>query len=61
MSVRIVFEPKDLWVGIYNHGFYLDGGTGRRRVYICLIPMLPLVIDWQVSPLGAYNPQESSR
>ncbi len=39
LAVRILFEPRDLWVGLYwdkrDDGLYL---------YVCIIPMLPLLI-----------------
>lgn len=38
-EIRIVFEPRDLWVGVY-----WDRQWFALVVYICLIPMLPLKI-----------------
>lgn len=37
MSIRVRFEPRDLWIGAY-----VD--TERRRLYICLLPCLPIVV-----------------
>ena len=38
VSVSIVFEPRDLWVGIY----WTPSGYGKLLIYLCLIPCLPL-------------------
>lgn len=35
--IRIKFEPRDLWLGLF-----VD--TERRRLYICLVPCFPVVI-----------------
>ena len=37
LSISIIWEPRDLWVGIYwNHSKF------ETTVYICLIPCLPV-------------------
>lgn len=36
------FERRDLWLGAY----FDDGPELRRRLYVCLVPMLPIVIQW---------------
>lgn len=41
MHMKIYFEPRDLWVGIY----WTRDGT-IMRLYICLLPMLPIRISW---------------
>jgi hypothetical protein len=38
MNIRIAFKPQDLWIGLYIE---------RRRVYICLLPTLPICITWR--------------
>jgi hypothetical protein len=46
MKVRLEWEPCDLWIGAYWKKRY-----GQQQVYfdlwICLIPMLPLHLEWQ--------------
>lgn len=37
MSVRIKFEPRDLWIGLY-----LDHAA--RTYYLCIVPMLPIIV-----------------
>lgn len=45
MRIRLKFEPCDLWVGAYFS--YADGRFDTvHRLYICLVPMLPIVITW---------------
>lgn len=44
VQVRWLFEPRDLWVGVY-----WDIGSkamySKLSVYICLLPMLPIRIE----------------
>lgn len=37
LHVSVEFKPQDLWVGLY-----VD--VERRRLYICVLPCLPIVI-----------------
>lgn len=47
LVVGVLFEPRDLWIGVYHTGFIDGSGRSRwcRTFYVCLIPMLPLKID----------------
>jgi hypothetical protein len=54
--IRIKFEPRDLWVGAFiktewrGHNSLFDLYT--VTVYVCLVPMLPLILGpfkWQTS------------
>lgn len=50
--VRIQFVPRDLWIGLY----WKTERVSRGRLdtfFVCLVPMLPIVIQW-VTP----NPGE---
>jgi hypothetical protein len=38
MRLRVKFEPRDLWLGVF-----VD--TDRRRLYVCLVPCLPIIFD----------------
>lgn len=52
IKVRVVFEPRDLWIGAYwdcapvywrrEDLIFVD----RYRVFICLVPMFPILITW---------------
>jgi hypothetical protein len=52
MKIQLLFEPRDMWVGLYwTVDEYDDGtfeafvhGKYRWRFYICVVPMLPLLI-----------------
>ena len=41
---KILFEPRDLWVGVFWRRW-----PKAIQVYICIVPMVPLVlyIQWQ--------------
>lgn len=45
MTARVLFEPRDLWVGVY-----WDRRPGELRVYVCLVPRLPLLLTFRRSP-----------
>lgn len=36
--VRLKFEPRDVWLGAYFD-------TVNTRVYICVVPMFPIIIE----------------
>lgn len=68
MSVKLKFEPRDVWIGVYwtkLHGHPPARGKHTReivtpathqhlRIYICLLPMLPIVLDFQLGLEKAY-------
>lgn len=41
LGMWLLFEPRDLWIGAF---WKLDCTHGH--VYLCAIPMLPLLISW---------------
>ena len=45
MQIRILFEPRDLWVGLYwtRQALHYPGRT-HLTIFLCLIPMLPIRI-----------------
>lgn len=44
--VRLLFEPRDLWIGAFI-GRTEQVATGRlHALYVCLVPTLPLLIEW---------------
>lgn len=48
VSIRVKFVPRDLWVGLYvgpaEYGIGPRGQFRSRSVYLCILPMLPVVI-----------------
>lgn len=61
MKVQMAFEPRDVWIGVYwtfQERLYKDPATKRAFlsrtlfIYVCLIPMLPIIFCKQVGPLG---------
>lgn len=62
MKISARFVWRDLWVGVYiqttDINVWVDvppgttykdmiGADRRHRIYICLLPMCPVVIEWQ--------------
>jgi hypothetical protein len=37
VSIRVLWEPRDLWVGLY-----WDGTKDDWRVYVCVVPCFPI-------------------
>jgi hypothetical protein len=47
-STELIFEPRDLWVGVYwDRPQAQRGGTRWLLIFFCLIPMLPLKIRFK--------------
>jgi len=47
-KVRIFFEPRDLWVGVYWTKRAAYGhNQAETDVYICLLPMLPIRVRFE--------------
>lgn len=38
MKVHILFEPRDLWIGVY--------WDRQRGIYLCIIPCFPIHITF---------------
>lgn len=50
MNVRLLWEPRDLWWGVFWDFKRQEGGHTRRdrrvhwwhlRVFVCIVPMVP--------------------
>ena len=50
VSVLLLWEPRDLWVGVYWKGTYMEAGNKMLDVYVCVIPMLPILLGVTVKP-----------
>lgn len=48
MKLYLKFVPADLWVGAYWDG-------KKRRLYICVLPTLPLVFDLGEKPTHQHH------
>ncbi|KKK99317.1 hypothetical protein LCGC14_2633970 [marine sediment metagenome] len=45
--IRLKFEPRDLWVGVYlQPPVIVRTGEYKNKIFICLVPMLPVIITW---------------
>ncbi len=48
-SVRLIFEPRDLWIGVYwTPVVGLLGNLIALDVYVCIVPCLPVLLTWGV-------------
>ncbi len=46
IELHLLFEPRDLWIGVYwrgreGHGF----AKASLELYICIVPMLPIHLE----------------
>lgn len=46
LYLRLFWEPRDLWIGVYVKAPYWEGGRQTQVVYVCLIPTIVLLIEW---------------
>lgn len=42
MSIRMFVEPRDIWVGVY-----WNRQPDELRVYVCIIPCLPVLLTFR--------------
>lgn len=45
-SVRLLIEPRDVWIGVYVKPPFWDGPRQRQRVYILPLPMIGIIVEW---------------
>lgn len=49
--MRWLFEPRDLWVGVFwNRAKLGDYGDEFLLIYISVIPCLPVCVCWSIYP-----------
>jgi len=45
-EIKLKFEPRDIWIGVYweyDNSVIL---TNRLTVYVCILPFLPIRLRW---------------
>ena len=47
ISAKIVWEPRDLWLGIYWDTSRLGNVLESVKIYLCVVPCLPLRLHWK--------------
>lgn len=53
MRIKVMFEPRDLWIGVYWTTFATSAFGVSLAVYVCLLPMLPIRIEVPIRGSGA--------
>lgn len=49
MNIKLLFEPRDLWIGLYWTVKW-SGWDRKLFLYFCLIPTLPLLVSISLKP-----------
>jgi hypothetical protein len=47
-AVQLLWEPRDLWVGVFWQRPYYEGLARSFTAYLCLLPMLPLRVTYTI-------------
>lgn len=54
MSIHILFEPHDLWIGVYWRTF-MEGGDKMLQLYVCILPTLPIQITFPIRKWAGWD------
>jgi hypothetical protein len=47
-EIKLKFEPRDVWVGVYwDKVRSIESAYTRLDVYVCIVPMLPVRLRWE--------------
>jgi hypothetical protein len=47
-TVALLWEPRDMWVGLYWTHPVWEGPDRTATIYVCIVPMLPIRIGWVI-------------
>jgi hypothetical protein len=47
LGVRVKFEPRDIWLGVFVDRTWYEMDRKWHRLYICVLPTLPLIVTWR--------------
>jgi hypothetical protein len=50
VQVNLIFEPRDLWIGLFRGKSYWEMGTLWTPLYVCPIPMLAILLTVKRQP-----------
>jgi len=60
--VRIKFEPRDLWIGVYwcDAGRNSAPGYIRRywKIYVCIVPCFPIIFEFHRDTESDTHPRD---
>ncbi len=45
--VRLLFEPRDLWLGVYVGKPYWEMGYRVYSLFLCIVPCFPILLSWR--------------
>lgn len=55
ISLKVLWGPRDLWVGVYWDTERLGSSISHFRLYLCLVPCLPIRIHFMRSWGGYFK------
>ena len=55
ISAKVLWEPRDLWIGVYWDRSRLGDALQSVKVFICIIPCLPFRLHWKRSWGGRFG------
>lgn len=47
--IRVMFKPRNFWMGAYIKEPFWEGGHRVQEIYVCILPMLPVLISWTIA------------
>ena len=60
-TLQIKWEPRDIWIGLYWEGGKLEAiPIVAYRFFLCVIPMIPVILTMQRSNIGEHLKAKAS-